>query len=524
MAVDPFAGSFVAWRDGRRSDTFVRWDIYVQLMPRLVAGRAPEARLLGGIGAWTPNGVAACQSGTAGVPFAVPDDSGGVLVLWSNESPRGIFAQRLLGNGSIAPGWPADGRLVTSDVYDQQLGACGDGAGGAYLIRTRYDFLADQVAATVSRVTRLGTFAAGWSENGVIVAGDEIVEAVSLAPDPSGGAVFTVRTYLNTPSADFRRVQAGRVSATAQVTLSRSLPAWRSGNGLPGVVAHRAIADGGGGMFAAWNDAMAPGFYGQHWSGAGSVTWPDSLEAPFLDGLGTDGAGGVFLVGRAKGAPNRLAIQRRDSGGGIHAGWSPSGTTLAQPVSLGAVAGSAGPTGALVAWAEDRGGGAGLDVRATVVQANGSLGVGFVPGGEPISDVAGNQANPVWAAGSQVIVWEDERNLGATGTDLYVEYFQGPIGGVGVTPSPSKHGLAIRSVSPNPASGALRLALTLESGAPARLELVDLRGRVARRQELAAAAGPTSAVVVTDGLPAGLYFVRVLQGGRAAHGRVVVLD
>jgi hypothetical protein len=271
--------------------------------------------------------------------------------------------------------------------------------------------------------------------------------------------------------------------------------------------------------------APAPGFYAQHWTAAGTATWADSLPAPYMDALGADGAGGAWLAGRAKSAPNRLAILRRDGDGSIPFPWDAAGTTIADPAALGTVVGSFLPGAALLAWAEDRGGGGGADIRATVVRPNGHLAIGYSPGGEPICDVAGDQVNPVWAGGSQIVAWEDHRNAGSSGTDVYANYFMGPVGGVDVSPiSGGATQLAIRSLAPNPARGALRLALTLVPGEPARIDLVNVRGRAVRIQSVAAGGEAATVVVPTAGLPSGLYFVRVLQGGDVAGARVVVLD
>jgi hypothetical protein len=56
------------------------------------------------------------------------------------------------------------------------------------------------------------------------------------------------------------------------------------------------------------------------------------------------------------------------------------------------------------------------------------------------------------------------------------------------------------------------------------IELVNVRGRAVRRQSVAAGGEAATALVPTAGLPSGLYFVRVLQGGAVAGARVVVLD
>ena len=84
--------------------------------------------------------------------------------------------------------------------------------------------------------------------------------------------------------------------------------------------------------------------------------------------------------------------------------------------------------------------------------------------------------------------------------------------------------LGLEGAVPNPARGALRVAFTLASGERAVLEVVDVAGRWVARREVGSL-GPGRHVVElgSPGLKAGLYFLRLEQGGQVLRSRVVVM-
>jgi len=72
---------------------------------------------------------------------------------------------------------------------------------------------------------------------------------------------------------------------------------------------------------------------------------------------------------------------------------------------------------------------------------------------------------------------------------------------------------AAPSIWPNPARGAVRVAFALAAAGPARIEVLDVTGRMRIARELGARAAGAQSVVLDaaslDALPAGTYFVRV---------------
>lgn len=93
------------------------------------------------------------------------------------------------------------------------------------------------------------------------------------------------------------------------------------------------------------------------------------------------------------------------------------------------------------------------------------------------------------------------------------------------TPQPhTPRGVALGRVTPDPVTSGSRVSFTLAEGARVQLDLVDLQGRAVR--DLADAnygAGEHSLAIGRDGLPAGIYWLRLRTAGAARHTRFVVL-
>jgi hypothetical protein len=77
------------------------------------------------------------QGGTYQTDWAIaPDGTGGVVAGWADARthPNDIYAQRLLGTGALAPGWPANGLGVVVDTYTfyyrSDVFVAPDGTGG----------------------------------------------------------------------------------------------------------------------------------------------------------------------------------------------------------------------------------------------------------------------------------------------------------------------------------------------------------------------------------------------------------
>ena len=97
---------------------------------------------------------------------------------------------------------------------------------------------------------------------------------------------------------------------------------------------------------------------------------------------------------------------------------------------------------------------------------------------------------------------------------------------VGIGPGNGAARLALRPPTPNPGHGRwLVVEFTLADASPARLELVDVAGRLVTAREVGALGGGAHRVELAGPSPlrAGLYFVRLTQGGVTVRERAAVV-
>jgi hypothetical protein len=103
-------------------------------------------------------------------------------------------------------------------------------------------------------------------------------------------------------------------------------------------------------------------------------------------------------------------------------------------------------------------------------------------------------------------------------TDYVVELKDTP-------PVPPHLGFGLKGVYPNPAASVPSVEFTLERGGNARIELLDLLGRVVQRHDLGAA-GPGRHEFLLDRshTPPGVYWLRLFEAGHSATAKVVLLQ
>ena len=158
-------GVFVAWCDARSCpgtpdpDLQYCYDIYLQ---RLTGVGTPA---LG----WPVNGLPVCVDPTVQqAPQVVPDGAGGVYVAWEISGPQGpsLYAQHVLADGSLAPGWPVGGkRLFAADAYADNMVVASDQLGGLFVAGSLY--LASGFRVYLQHVTADGHFDGPWGANGL---------------------------------------------------------------------------------------------------------------------------------------------------------------------------------------------------------------------------------------------------------------------------------------------------------------------------------------------------------------------
>jgi|GEM_PF-3095649 len=112
---DGLGGVLVAWEELNASPDFHYPDVYLQRI------QANGSRVTG----WPVDGIPVAVASNCGqhVPQLVSDKNGGAVVVWAegcNVGVSDIFAQHVLGNGLIAPGWPGVGKPICTVTNVQQ--------------------------------------------------------------------------------------------------------------------------------------------------------------------------------------------------------------------------------------------------------------------------------------------------------------------------------------------------------------------------------------------------------------------
>jgi hypothetical protein len=471
---------------------------------------------------WPSNGVLCSGTSTTGPPGHVPDGAGGVLVVWLGGST--VYAQRIDATGAIHAGWPADGKvLVINDcTMPHGFAVVTDGAGGAYFTRAHAHFcLPNQEELRLTRITSDGNFAPGWSLDGVGLASSYTVSLDGLVPDPTGGVVCATRQHSDGPVSDYNFGSVVRVRPDATVAFAKTSPAYYSGGLSPGGIMQVAAApDGAGGAFSTWHDSASPasGDFGQHLGPTGTYSWSEPYVVPFSERVVQDGSLGVWLAGRPPGS-SELQVHRRLADGTLPAGWTGAGVTVTASASLQSYA-TAPLSTALLLCRSENGAGGNRDLFALSVEREGVITPGWNPGGTPLCTAVGDQINPFLlldGAGGVLACWEDQRP-GASAADIYAARIELPPP-VGVGPAAART-FGFFAVGPDPARDRIDLTFGLGGEEPATLEMVDVAGRLLRR--VALAGGSRTASLAVGDLANGVYFVRLIQATRAATTRFAV--
>lgn len=410
---DGAGGAIVAWWDFRGGANF---DLYAT---RVLADGTPDP-------AWPANGVALCTaSGDQQYPAIAPDGSGGAIVFWCDA--RGglfdLYATRVLAGGAVDPAWPSNGLAVCALPGGQWFpAAIADGAGGAIVAWSDTRAGASDVYA--QRVLGSGAVAPGWPAGGVaLCTAPGAQDEVQLAGDGAGGAIVAWSDARGGVNFD---VYARRVLASGAPD-----PAWPAdGRALcaaPGNQLHpRLASDGAGGAIAVWQDARSwteYDLYAQRVlaNGEPDPAWPaDGLAvcaAPLNQTeprIVADGAGGAVVAWTddRNGAHSDIYSARLLGSGARAPGWPADGLVLcAAPEfqhSPDLVADGAG--GAVVVWSDSRGG-ASHDVYAQHALGSGAADPAWPAGGRAVSTAPGEQQNVVLVAGpAPIAVWDDTRS------------------------------------------------------------------------------------------------------------------
>ncbi len=350
-------------------------------------------------------------------PVMVADGAGGAIVAWNDHRLGGngdIFVQRVTGTGVISPGWPVNGRLISSvnETKDEDTPQIvSDGANGAVVVwRLIYTSPTD-FDVYGARVNASGTLL--WSS--FLYAPSAIQDAASPIADGGGGAIVV-----------FEDSFAGNMDIRALHVNSSGFVNWGPVdvcNQVNQQTSPVTVSDGLGGFYVVWQDDRYGNYdlFASHFTASGSLVpgW-SSIGLPVTTAAGfqtspylvADSNHGA-IVGFADLTINQVLAHHLQPGG-IDPSWPVNGTVISPTgggfrITSGAA--SDGSGGAIVAWTDSRGGS--NDVYANRVTASGLVPAPWPYWGTPISAAPSSQTGAVVAAdgnGGTIFAWNDLRD------------------------------------------------------------------------------------------------------------------
>jgi hypothetical protein len=419
---DEHGGAIIVWSDSRNLINLV---VYAKRITP--AGRVAPS--------WPVDGVPLAKGpGHGAQPVLVSDGAGGAIVAWYNSDPFGwhIYAQRITPDGAIAPGWPENGLRLSNAVGDEYLSfIVSDGQGGAIAVWHDYRGTSGDIYA--QRVTGDGSIAPGWNPDGALVCGAPGEQVAPRAAVDGAGGAFVVWQDMRTDV----RGDIYTQHVTSSGVIADGWPEEGLGVAVGWDASYPfdlpVIApDDAGGAIIAWQDGRAPfetiGTHALRITGDGAIAegWPDvgvlvgrpSYGPHSYPGIIADGHGGAFVTTESQG----LHVQHLTAEGAVASPWPAAGVALCtqarEPV---IVADGAG--GGVVAWLDYRGGHYFLpDVYAQRFTADGRLLPAWPPDGVALcTDPAEQGALALCSdgTGGAIVTWHDHRNQFATVLDVY---------------------------------------------------------------------------------------------------------
>lgn len=352
LALDQAGGLFVAWEDYRGLNLVpgTGGDVYVS---RFLA----DGSIAPG---WPANGLPVSQrEWNEHFPVLLADDTGGAYVTWDDE--RDIYLKRLTADGEVAPGWPQDGVPVcTLPGFQGGPDLAPDGTGGVFIVWG--DLRDGPIAQYVQRVTASGEIAPGWPVNGVRVMLGCALRG-GIVPDGAGGA------YLGCGTQAFQDDDYFLQRFTADGSLAPGWPA----EGVPVCLAPderaglRMVLDGQGGVLLAWSDQRD--FFDDDIfalrvrpDGTRSPGWPldglritDNTVFDSFPNMASNRMAGAYLCweweSNLQGFDRRVAIQHLAENATLVPGWPANGLFIPTVVQSGYPRiVEDGAGGAIVAW------------------------------------------------------------------------------------------------------------------------------------------------------------------------------
>lgn len=506
----------------------------------------------------------------------VPMLDGSNLIVWNQDSGDGsgqeVFAQLLAVSGLPMPGWPLGGKRLIGGAGDQTsefLFALPTG-GATFVYRSE-----DPAHAGVfmCRLAADASIDSSWGQGSArVVPPSGTVGTGDCIPDGLGGYYYAWADYrdgygLPFPAyEDYYDIYLQRITSAGQVA-----PGWPL-DGVPVCLMPgrqwfpRLAADGSGGVFVAWgpDGGEGNGIHAQHMlaSGSPALGWPvggKQMFGPLGAGdypvVAPDGLGGCFVFASMQRVPGQVYqafAQHVGPAGIFDNGWSSRGYQLVGPPSNQQYPYiiQSGIGSAIVTWGDNPsyevfaqklvvGGPVAAEAAlvSTDIDETHVVLVWAGASGTQEYTVERREASTSWAAignaqadGQGRVQFADRSVIAGARYAYRLEWSDR--GALAHTADswvtvPNTARFALIGATPNPASRkSLRVAFSLSSKDPARLQLFDAQGRCVQSLVVGGdASGRQLAQFSESGLDhAGIYWMRLSQGTKSATSRVVLLD
>ena len=494
-------------------------------------------------------------------PAIAPDGAGGSFVAWEQPaagSPTDdeIVLQRVLGDGSLAPGWPDSGIVIAGGAGGRgSPTVVTDAAGGC--IVAWYDARGINNDIYAQRVTAAGS--AMWTANGVLARGGTSEQVTPRGvPDGAGGVVLAILDLISGQftSLDILAQRLDSSGSPVAGWTTAGVPVCRAGSAQ---VNHLIVGDGAGGAFIAWDDYRSgqSRSYAQHVLASGAIAAGWAADGNPVTGaagdnyethLAADGTGGALVGWTA--ADLTVAVQRLAANGAPAAGWPADGVTLCTEFQQFTPSVAPDGSGGLMAVRFDSRSGSFSEIYASHVTFDALVPTLLATAG---AEVSADRVKLRWFGAEPGTVFElSRRSEGVTGWTLldrlvadgsrFLAYED-----TGVRPGdrlryrlsdpsgeftaaevaveiPLAAALAFEAVTPNPSAGEFVVRFASPGAAVARIEVIDVTGRlVAAREARVTGGAQRIAVGRGAGFAPGIYAVRLRVGGWSETRTVCVV-
>jgi len=313
---DGAGGAIVTWTDGRPGVSVT--DVFAQ---HVLGSGVVDAR-------WPANGLAVgAAPGTQEFPAIVEDGSGGAIITWDDQrgDPSGfdIYAQHVLSSGVVDPAWPVNGRALCTAAGDQgHPTITRDGANGAVvawsdsrIVSTSHIF--------AEHVLGSGTVDPAWPTNGRAVSNAAVTETrPRITSDGAGGAIVSWQGFTVQLNIFAQHVKATGIVDPVWPAGGRALT-----NANRQQSNAEIVSDAAGGATVAWQDGedilaqhvLASGTFDPRFSVTGRAVsnLPSQELGPALVAAGAGGAIVAWIDGRSGVGSDIFALQVLAAGAAI---------------------------------------------------------------------------------------------------------------------------------------------------------------------------------------------------------------